>query len=169
MKARRLAVILTLFLSSAAGAGLRLYHTGYRINLSPSVPTGIWKIQEGDRERGGYVVVAPSSHQGYRLAVERGYLPGFSPMLKRIVGLEGDFVSYDSREKAVTVNGEYILMTEVISRDTEGRGLPSARFPVTLGKGEVWLSSENIRGYDSRYFGPVSEDILRKAVPVWIF
>jgi type IV secretory pathway protease TraF len=60
-------------------------------------------------------------------------------------------------------------MTEIISQDTEGRPLPKASFPVTLRKGEVWLSSENIRGYDSRYFGPVSEDVLRRAAPVWIF
>jgi type IV secretory pathway protease TraF len=78
-------------------------------------------------------------------------------------------VDYSEEEKAVTVNGEYVLMTEIISQDTEGRPLPGASFPVTLRKGEVWLSSENIRGYDSRYFGPVSEDVLRRAVPVWIF
>jgi conjugative transfer signal peptidase TraF len=169
MKARKLAIILTLLLSCAAGAGLRLYLGGYRINLSPSVPTGIWRIQEGKHEKGGYVIVSPSDHLGYRLAVERGYLPGFSPMLKRVVGLEGDFISYDRQEKAVTVNGEYILMTEIISQDTEGRSLPAASFPVTLEKGEVWLASENIRGYDSRYFGPVSDDLLQGVVPVWKF
>jgi conjugative transfer signal peptidase TraF len=169
MKARKLAVVLTLLLSIAAGSGLRLYRAGYRVNLSPSVPTGIWRIRDGGHKKGDYVVVAPNDHHGYRLAVERGYLPGFSPMLKRIVALDGDFISYDRQEKAVTVNGEYVLMTEIVSQDTEGRPLPEASFPVTLGKGEVWLSSENIRGYDSRYFGPVSEDILRKAAPVWIF
>jgi conjugative transfer signal peptidase TraF len=169
MKARNLAIVLTLFLSIAAGSGLCLYRAGYRINLSPSVPTGIWRIQDGGRKKGDYVVVSPSDHYGYALAVERGYLPGFSPMLKKIVATKGDFVSYDEREKVVTVNGEYVLMTEIVSQDTEGRPLPEAPFPVTLEKGEVWLSSENIRGYDSRYFGPVSEDILRKAAPVWIF
>jgi conjugative transfer signal peptidase TraF len=169
MKARKLAIVLTLCLSITSWTGLRLHNAGYRINLSPSVPTGIWKIQDGGHKKGDYVVVSPSDHHGYRLAVERGYMPGFSPMLKRIVAAEGDAVDYDEEEKAVTVNGEYVLMTEIISQDTEGRPLPRASFPVTLWKNDVWLSSENIRGYDSRYFGPVSEDILRKAAPVWIF
>ncbi len=90
-------------------------------------------------------------------------------MLKKIIAAEGDFVSYDIGERAITVNGGYILMTEVISQDTEGRPLPSAPFPLLLGERQVWLSSENIRGYDSRYFGPVSLDILKKATPIWIF
>jgi conjugative transfer signal peptidase TraF len=166
---RKLAVVLLLCLSGAAGSGLRLYHAGYRINLSPSVPAGIWRIREGGHARGDYVVVSPSNHLGYRLAVERGYLPEFSPMLKRVVAAEGDVVDYDEEERAVTVNGEYIMMTEILSRDTEGRVLPKTLFPVKLRRGEAWLSSENIRGYDSRYFGPVSEDILQRAVPVWIF
>jgi conjugative transfer signal peptidase TraF len=169
VKRRKLAVVLVLSLSSAAVSGLSLYHVGYRINLSPSVPTGIWKIRGGGHKKGDYVVVSPNSHYGYKLAVERGYLPGFSPMLKRVVATEGDIMDYDEKEKAVTVNGEYVMMTEVISQDTEGRLLPQASFPVILRKGEVWLSSENVRGYDSRYFGPVSEDILRKAAPVWLF
>jgi conjugative transfer signal peptidase TraF len=168
-RTRKLAVFLLLLLSSIAGSALRLYHAGYRINLSPSVPTGIWRIVEGGHEKGGYAAVSPNAHYGYSLAVERSYLPGFSPMLKRVAAAEGDVIDYDEEEKAVTVNGEYIMMTEIISRDTEGRPLPRASFPVTLERGQVWLSSENIRGYDSRYFGPVSSDILRRATPVWIF
>jgi conjugative transfer signal peptidase TraF len=145
-----------------------------RINLTPSVPTGIWETGKDDSVgsddiRGEYAVVAPSVHPGYRLAVERGYLHDLTPMLKRIEAVEGDLVSYDEGERAITVNGRYIIMTEILSRDTEGRALPRPIFPVRLKKGEAWLSSENIRGYDSRYFGPVSSDLLRKATPRWIF
>jgi type IV secretory pathway protease TraF len=125
-------------------------------------------------QRGSYVVVPndaddESKNPGYRLAVERGYLVNPMPMLKRIVAVEGDFVSYDKQENAVTVNGGYVLMTEILSQDTEGRPMPSAFFPLWLQERQAWLSSENIRGYDSRYFGPVSSDILRKATPIWIF
>jgi conjugative transfer signal peptidase TraF len=153
------------------------YGAGYRINLSPSVPRGLWKVdkQPNQPQRGGYAIVPMSDageedkNPGYRLAAERGYLVSPTPMLKRIVAVEGDFVSYDEYERAVTVNGGYVLMTEILSRDTDGRPMPSAPFPVWLMERQVWLSSENIRGYDSRYFGPVSSDILRKATPVWIF
>jgi conjugative transfer signal peptidase TraF len=152
--------------------GYRERSRTYRVNLSPSVPTGIWKIS-GSEESGDvknrYVVVRASDHPGYLLAVERGYLHDLTPLLKRVVATEGDLVSYDEGERAVTVNGEYVPMTEILSRDTEGRELPRASFPTVLKKGEAWLSSENIRGYDSRYFGPVSTDLLQKATSVWIF
>jgi conjugative transfer signal peptidase TraF len=171
---RRFAVFYVVFILAVVFVSFAAHGAGYRFNLSPSVPRGVWKVvtQSEEPEKGGYVVVPndaddESKHPGYRLAVERGYLINPMPMLKRVVGVEGDFVSYD--ERAVTVNGGYVPMTEILSQDTEGRPMPSAFFPVWLRERQVWLSSDNIRGYDSRYFGPVSSDILRKATPVWIF
>jgi conjugative transfer signal peptidase TraF len=165
------AVVLGITLISFAAWG-----AGYRVNLSPSVPRGVWKViqQPEEPQKGSYVVVPnnaddESKNPGYRLAVERGYLVNPMPMLKRVVAVKDDFVSYDRQERAVTVNGGYVFMTEILSRDTEGRPMPSAAFPVRLKEYQVWLSSENIRGYDSRYFGPVSSDILKKATPVWTF
>jgi conjugative transfer signal peptidase TraF len=164
------AVVLAVTLVSVAAWG-----AGYRVNLSPSVPRGVWKVmaQPEEPQKGAYAVVPndddESKNPGYRLAAERGYLVSPMPMLKRVVAVEGDFVSYDRRERAVTVNGGYVPMTEILSQDTEGRPMPGAFFPARLKKSQVWLSSENIRGYDSRYFGPVSSDILRKAAPVWTF
>ena len=148
------------------------YQSGYRVNLSPSVPTGIWKIVSRRYDADSpdeYVVVPASGHWGYKLSVERGYLSSFTPMLKRVTAAEADIVDYDEEERAVIVNGNYLFMTEIFSKEMEGRALPRALFPMLLKKGEIWLSSENIRGYDSRYFGPVSLDILQGAVPVWKF
>ena len=148
------------------------YQSGYRVNLSPSVPTGIWKIISccnGVNSLYEYVVVSASDHWGYKLAMERGYLSNFTPMLKRVAATAGDIVDYSEEERAVTVNGNYLFMTEIFSEDTEGRTLPRASFPILLRKREIWLSSENIRGYDSRYFGPVSQDILQGAILVWKF
>jgi conjugative transfer signal peptidase TraF len=172
-KTRPFAVCFTLCFACVTLLSFYLHHAGYRINLSPSVPTGFWKITEKEiseetRER-EYVIVLPSSHPGYKLAIERKYLADSMPMLKRVVATKGDVVSYDENEEVVTVNGQYILMTTILSKDTEGRPLPRAVFPILLKAKEFWLSSENIRGYDSRYFGPVSADLLRGAVPIWKF
>ncbi|MDR1510325.1 MAG: S26 family signal peptidase [Synergistaceae bacterium] len=144
------------------------YKAGYRINITPSVPIGVWRIG-GEPRKGGYVAVAASEHAGYRLAVERQYLSDTRPMLKLFAAAEGDVVSYDTQGKAVTVNENYISMTEIFERDTEGRPLPSAAFPLRLEAGQGWVSSENIHGYDSRYFGPVSRDLLESAVAGGLF
>ena len=148
------------------------YQSGYRVNLSPCVPTGIWKIVSLRYDVDSpdeYVVVSASDHWGYKLAMERGYLSNFSPMLKRVTASEADIVDYDEEERAVMVNGNYLFMTEIFSEDMEGRTLPRASFPALLKREEVWLSSESIRGYDSRYFGPVSKDVLQGAIPIWKF
>jgi type IV secretory pathway protease TraF len=107
------AVVLGITLISFAAWG-----AGYRVNLSPSVPRGVWEVMEQPQEpqRGSYVVVPndaddESKNPGYRLAVERGYLVNPMPMLKRIVAVDGDYVSYDKQENAVTVNGGYVRMT----------------------------------------------------------
>jgi conjugative transfer signal peptidase TraF len=170
-KTRKAGAVFVLCYVCLAALTFRAYHVGYRLNISPSVPMGIWKVgpEKEDYEKNDYVLVSPSGHPGYRLAAERRYLIDSMPMLKRVVATEGDAVSYDIREKAVTVNGDYIFMTEILSMDTQGRPLPSASFPTRLRTGEAWLSSENIRGYDSRYFGPVSQDILRGVIPIWKF
>jgi conjugative transfer signal peptidase TraF len=170
---RRIALLYMLFLLCAVFVSVTAYATGIRINLSRSLPIGIWRVY-GTPERlqkslkNCYVTVSPNGNPGYALALERGYLYSNSHMLKKIVAVEGDLVSYDIVEKSVTVNGDYVFRTEVLSQDTEGRPLPIAQYPVSLTARQVWLSSENIRGYDSRYFGPVSSELLRKATPIWI-
>jgi conjugative transfer signal peptidase TraF len=174
-KRKQIAAIICTYIFVFAMSCLLAYREqsrSYRINLSPSVPTGIWKITEIEKSgdvKNEYVVVRANDHPGYLLAVERGYLHDLTPLLKRVVATEGDLVSYDEKEQAVTVNGAYVPITEILSRDTEGRALPRAAFPVRIKQGEAWLSSENIRGYDSRYFGPVSTDLLQRATSVWIF
>jgi conjugative transfer signal peptidase TraF len=168
---RRIALLYTLFLLCVVFASMTAYAAGFRIKLSRSLPIGIWRVDGASElsQTDCYVTVSPIGNPGYSLALERGYLYSNSHMLKKIVAVEGDFVSYDIVEKSVTVNGNYVFRTEILSQDTEGRSLPAALYPVSLTARQVWLSSENIRGYDSRYFGPVSSDLLRKATPIWIF
>ena len=146
------------------------YGAGYRINTTPSVARGLWRIHPHvEPQRYDYVAVSPHGNPGLEFGVKRGYITEHTILLKKIVATEGDYVCYDVNERAVTVNGNPILATEILSQDAAGRPLQGADFPVLLKEGQVWLSSEYIRGYDSRYFGPVSLDILTKATPVWVF
>ena len=169
-KLRSFATLYFLFLLAGLFVFFIAYGMGYRINLSQSTPRGLWRIQEGaELARGSYVTVSPKGNPGYDLALERGYFRENSFMLKKIVAMEGDYVDYDVEERAITVNGDYILLTEILSQDTEGLPMQPAAFPVHIGERQAWLSSEFIRGYDSRYFGPVPSELLKKANPIWIF
>lgn len=158
-KWRRAAWFLLLF----AAATFIVYGLGYRLNLTHSVPIGLWRIDGGEVHREGYAQVAANTQPWYLLGVKRKYYQSGARLLKKVVALEGDIVDYDSTEKLLTVNGKFVPLTEIVSRDSAGRNMPQMSFPVRLGAREAWLASENKRGYDSRYFGPVSLDLLRPA------
>lgn len=140
-----------------------IHGLGYRVNFTHSVPVGLWKLEDGAILREGYVQVETNPQAWYLLGVERKYYHPGARLLKKVVALEGDIVGYDTTEKLLTVNGKFVPLTETASRDATGRDMPQISFPVRLGAGEAWLASENKRGYDSRYFGPVSLDLLQPA------
>ena len=142
---------------------LAAYALGFRWNYSGSVPLGLWRLEDRRIRRGDYAQVSPNDSAWYRLGVEREYYRDGAYLLKQVVALEGDIVSYDAAEKSVTVGETFIPISEIRSRDIMGRAMPSPQFPVRLKPNEAWLASDNERGYDSRYFGPVSLEYLRPA------
>ncbi len=139
------------------------YGLGFRWNFTHSVPTGLWRLEDGAIQRGDYVQVSPNDLPWYRFGVEREYYRDEAPLLKKVVALEGDVVSLDALQHNVTVDGVHVSLSEWRSRDIAGRVMPSPSFPTRLKPGEAWLASENERGYDSRYFGPVPTRLLRRA------
>jgi conjugative transfer signal peptidase TraF len=166
-----------------AAAGLALagtlipYAAGYRLNVSASLPPGIWRVGplQGPLERGqiGLLCAPPTAalktarQAGY---VRTGFCPGgFAPLLKPIAALPGDHVSLTA--SGARVNGVLIPNTAPLARDGEGRPLP--RVPHSDGivrQGEVWvLSDYNPASFDSRYLGPVPLASIRQAArPVLI-
>ena len=147
---------------------LTAYVLGFRWNRTRSLQPGIYRLVNGAIQRDGYARVAPNASEWYRMGVEREYYREGTPLLKKIIALEGDVVSYDMIEKGLII-GEttFILLSEIRSKDSAGRDMSMPSFPIRLKPGEAWLGSENERGYDSRYFGPVSMDLLQPARLVW--
>src|SRR5207244_933762 len=91
-----------------------------RLNLSPSVPLGLYRMVDQPVTRGVLVVgcVPPAAA---RLARERGYLGGGScpggaqPVLKRVGAVPGDLV--DLRPDGVAVNGTRLSDSAPALRD----------------------------------------------------
>lgn len=148
---------------------------GYRINLTPSMPLGIWK-KSTIVHRGSYVAAClPPDTGAAQLAVERGYLPagqcpgGFAPLLKQIVAIPGDTVTLTDEQ--VWINEILLRDSRVLSEDSAGRPLvPYPRGTYQVPPNEYWLFATNLpQSFDSRYFGPVPESsILNSLVPVAI-
>jgi conjugative transfer signal peptidase TraF len=139
------------------------HSAGLRVNESPSLPIGIWRVSplERDLRRGDIVSFCPPDTAVFREAWRRGYLSaghcegGYEPLLKPVAAIAGDRVS--GSDDGISINGRLIASSKSLNRDGLGRILPSpGAHDVIVAKGEVWvISSYNSLSFDSRYFGPV--------------
>jgi conjugative transfer signal peptidase TraF len=141
------------------GVGLtRLHPPPLIFNLSASLPRGLYVVRHvATLERGMVVLVQPDQALE-ALLVARGYLPAGVPLLKPVVALGGDDVCVVDEE--VSVNGT-VLATTVADVDSAGRPLPQWQDCKTLTTEEVFLlSTADARSFDSRYFGPVTRQMI---------
>ncbi|MBD0416767.1 conjugative transfer signal peptidase TraF [Oryzicola mucosus] len=155
-------------LAAAAFAG------GYRLNLTPSEPLGLWRIETLQRRVaiGDLVFMCPPATAAFREAQRRGYLRrglcpgGVAPLLKTVAALPGQRVEITDH---VLVDGRPVPASLVQDRDGEGRALapdPGGIVPPH----HLFLYSSFASSYDSRYFGSLSEaGLLGLARPVFTF
>lgn len=146
---------------------------GLRLNLTESLPRGVYRTIAEEPRRGSIVIVCLPMHAA-ELARERGYLGpgsctgGVRGLGKIVLAIGGDVVAL--RREGVSVNREPILNSRTLARDSGRRPLP--HYPWgnhVLEPRELWLFSPyRPNSYDSRYFGPVdASDVVSVLRPVW--
>lgn len=160
----------------AALSGLAVYQAGFRLNVTPSVPLGLWRVHPARHiVRGDVVTLCVPDSVLARTARSRGYFmsgacPGdFMPLIKPIAALAGDRVTISAR--GVSINGALLPDSQALDTDTKGRRL----VPAFVGERQVpagmmfVLSSFNRLSFDSRYFGMVPVNGVQSAgAPVWV-
>lgn len=154
------AVLLLSMAAFVLGGGAAAAITGgYRINLTPSEPLGLWRIVALDRRpaAGDRVFICPPQTPTMRLARERGYLrfgtcPGrVAPLIKTVIAVAGQHVEIGA---SVSVDGRPVAFSDLARRD--GKGRPMTPFAGgVVPKDSVFLYSPFSGSYDSRYFGPL--------------
>lgn len=147
---------------------------GYRINLTPSEPLGLWRIVALDRPAaaGDLVFICPPQTAVIIAAKERGYLRsgtcpgGIAPLIKTVIAIAGQRVEIGAE---VTIEGRPVPSSDLAGRDGNGRRLTP--FPGGVVPDEsVFLRSPFRSSYDSRYFGPLpASGILGLAQPVFTY
>lgn len=134
---------------------------GYRINLTPSMPLGIWQITaSSEYPRGAAVAICPPIDASF---LPRGSCPlGMQPLLKQIIGVPGDVVNVTPA--GVRINGGPLLPHSApLSHTRDGQPLPQRRGTWRLTG--YWLYGVNSpRSFDSRYFGDVPPACLQHRV-----
>ena len=126
-------------------------------NPSPSAPVGWYKVHTNFELRRDHRVAADLPDDARRLAVARHYLPPDIPLIKSVWAVSGETVCHVGDR--VEIDGRPPLI--VLSDDRFGRPLPQLSGCYRLGSGEVFLVSTDAQtSFDSRYFGPVSVELI---------
>lgn len=169
--ARRFAGPFGLLALAATVVGV-VHAAGLRLNLTPSVPRGVYLLRPGVPVRGD-LVAACLPAEAAALGRQRGYLGSgtcagaSAPVLKFVAATAGDVVELGAD---IRVNGNYLQAAPPL-HDRSGRRLdsyPSSHYE--LGHGELWLYSPSTHSWDSRFYGPISDDDLLGVVqPLWIW
>nr|WP_236761112.1 conjugative transfer signal peptidase TraF [Agrobacterium tumefaciens] len=157
-----------------AGVAIAGLIGGYRLNLTPSEPLGLWRIERLDRPiaAGDLVFVCPPANPLFEQARRRGYLRrglcagGFAPLIKTVAALPGHHIEIGGN---VVIDGRSLDLSVVLKADGEGRAIvpyPGGVVP----SGHLFLHSSFASSYDSRYFGPIpATGLLGLASPVLTF
>ena len=128
------------------------------INVSPSVPVGLWLKVEGEIKCGDIVQVPFDAFKSTEWVPEEYYRKSFwgnnVPFLKRVAGLPGDEIK--------NLPDGFIAL----SHDGLGNELKTYPLPIILESDEVWLMSDAERGFDSRYLGPAKIIKCHKVIPL---
>jgi conjugative transfer signal peptidase TraF len=164
MRKRRVLLFLTgsaVIISTLAAAA---FTGGYRLNLTPSEPLGLWRIEKLQRPVaiGDLVFLCPPTTAVFKAARRRGYLRrglcpgGLAPLIKSVAALPGQHVDITDH---VLIDGRLVPASSVWRTDGEGRAInpdPGGVVPPH----HLFLHSPFASSYDSRYFGPVPDSGL---------
>lgn len=164
-------VVLVLGIIGADAAGLR-------INITPSVPIGVWRLSPGANfARGDTVSVCPKpSKEEADAGIRCAWMFRDEPVFKPVAAVAGDLV--EVTPSGIRVN-DVLLPNTAVPEDIQTRGarpgevvldrMTPGRYVVE--QGSVWiLSSYNDRSYDSRYYGPIPASFIEgKLALYWGF
>ena len=146
--------------------------SGMRINLTDSLPRGLYLIT--DDLNAALVEFCPPGVFG-ALFARRGYRPGGicpdreAPLLKPVIARPGDRVLISA--DGISVNGRQLPNTKPRRYDSAGRPLASWPSGVySVASATVWaVSTYHPNSFDSRYFGPISDSMIRHRLrPLWV-
>ena len=180
MRTKPTAWLIVGVLAGVLGGTAGAVQAGVRINLSPSMPKGLYRLVQCDETAGrdagvgDWVVIdtkEASSNPGLAFFRTQGWLSysGRSDdlLMKTVVAVGSDEVTEE--DGLLYVNGQPLARSASRRQRTVGTlPLPSVELPQRINEGEVWLSSDHEKGIDSRYFGAVARSsIACKVEAAW--
>jgi conjugative transfer signal peptidase TraF len=130
------------------------------INISPSEPLGVYKIEKSNSIHRGDIVAVCLSVKYKKIGLKDGYLiPGMrceqtAPLLKTVIAVPGDAITLKNSQ--IIVNGRiYPYATKQF--DSKGRALDQVLRGFYKDKKYWLIGVANPNSWDSRYWGGVDK------------
>ena len=141
---------------------LKYLHIGFIKQVTPSMPEGWYFTYPTDELQKGDNVVFIPNKQTEDYILSRKWLPRNIPLLKKIVGIPGDYLCI--KEGATYINEKWVA--KIYSQDSNGDALPVFKYCANIPKDQYFMQGiGNPHSFDSRYYGLVRKDQIRsKAV-----
>ncbi|TIG74822.1 conjugative transfer signal peptidase TraF, partial [Legionella pneumophila] len=96
---KKLSAFTSIFLISLIVLAALFHGMGFRINLTESIPIGLYRITGEAPIKNAYVIFCPDNRKSFRLAKDRGYIDhglfcdGYGYLMKKVVAVSGDILS----------------------------------------------------------------------------
>ncbi|MEI6057003.1 MAG: conjugative transfer signal peptidase TraF [Lentisphaerota bacterium] len=137
-----------------------LYEVGFRINITSSMPIGLYLLCEAKDLKNDDLVAVKLPPEIISQGLERGYIKTKDTILvKQLIALPGDKVIYKNNQ--LLVDDIYTYKCVVTAKDGQGRDMkPLKEGTYTLGNNEYLVLGKNDDSWDSRYFGPIERKNL---------
>lgn len=148
---------------------------GFRINLTDSIPVGLYRITHAGELKNAYVIFCPDNRPAFRLGLDRGYIDhglscgGYGYLMKKVVAIPGDIVTVT--KSSVFVNQTPIPFSKPKLNDGFNRPLPQWRTThYQLAKDELLtMTSQSEWSFDGRYYGLVRLSQIKGMLrPLWV-
>lgn len=145
----------------------------YTINITPSLPIGIYKTKKIDRDikYGDLVLIQITEDiDGYVSRYQNTKVIHF--LIKEVVGMENDiFTIEEVREKNISydvLKKNNIIINNVYRYDSKLKKLPRKSNYYKLNNNEYFVLGKKSNSFDSRYFGTIKrENILKFVEPTF--
>lgn len=148
-------VILIIFMIILCGK--IFFEKYFTINLSSSIPAGIYLKLPLNEIKKGDVVIFDMPEDIDKLVHERGYIiEKCHSFIKIVGGLEGDEI--ENKDNFLYINNKKV--GKISLTDTSGRRLPQIeKFKVS--KNKFFPIGTHIDSFDGRYYGEINKELIK--------
>lgn len=166
-KTARLFGLLFISVVSIYGLSLLPNFLNLWINVSSSIPYGVYKRVDKYPQKEDYILFCLEGKLA-KLSVERRYTTTgncpfqSAPIGKKVVATQGDLVKISN--DGIEVNGELLSKTKPSSSDKLKRKMPEYSLNRYLDNNEFIVASTKENSYDSRYYGIIRGEQIKGVI-----